>query len=165
VGVTTQCDLLTASLDDSAGRGAEQEKALLEKLVPLAPPGLRFLRAEPLKGKAAAQPLRIDYERPVTPELAGIIRRRLRELTTMAHWPMERQTPAKARARRKAAVRRKFDIRPFLENIHLAGNMLRWSHVSRRGKWARPAELLRLLGMDEPEDLASVTRTNVEYAF
>jgi len=160
VGVATRCDLLVTFLDAPRGRD-EDEKSLLEKLAASAPPGLRFLRAKPLEGKAAPQPGRIDYERPVSAELAAIVSRRLDELAATDCWPMERQTPAKRGG--KVPEARSFNIRPLLTDIRLEGGMLRWSHVCHGKMWARPGEFLRLLGMGDPADLACVTRTHVEY--
>ena len=160
VAVATRCDLLVLSLD-APSEGGAVDPAILEALAPLAPPGLRFLRAERLEGKRLPRPARIDYERPVSSQSAGAIGRRLDELKTRDSWPVERKSPP-ARGRRAPAPRN-LDLKPLVNNVRLENNVLRWSCVPCEDRWARPGEFLALLGLADPEDIAAVTRTNVEF--
>jgi radical SAM-linked protein len=162
VGIATRCDLLVISLDTSADvNNEDMARRLAEKLTALAPEGLRFLRAEPLEGKRAPQPRRIDYEMPVTAEAAAAIRRRLDELAPTEVWPVDRLAPPGRSP--EPAKARKFDMRPLVAGIRVESGMLRWSFVPRNDRWARSGELLKLLGMGDPAAVACVTRTYVEY--
>jgi len=161
VGVASRCELLVICLDEPRADGEESAAALVQGLSAAAPEGLRFLRAEPLTTKAAPQPRRIDCERPVTDAQASAIRRRLDELAAMGRWPVDRKVPAAKRGEPPAPA--VLDIRPLVTDVRLAGGLLRWSHVGYGGKWARPGEVLALLSMGDRADLASVTRTHVEY--
>ncbi len=47
--------------------------------------------------------------------------------------------------------------------MRLDGNVLRWTLVPSGEVWARPAEVLELLGLDARGDLARLRRTAVQY--
>ena len=160
VGVATLCDLLVMTLDEPPEGRPPDAAELVSRLGETAPEGLRFLRAEPLAGRSAPLPRRMDYERPLAKETADRLRRRLAELAARDRWPARRQArPGKARAGEEG----EFDIRPLVNDVRVEETTLRWSHVPGGGKWARPGELLNLLGLCEQADLSAVTRTGVEY--
>jgi len=155
VGVATRDDLLVLSLD-VPGDGVE----LLRRLNDHAPRGMRLLRAEGIVGPGKPLPVRARYELRVTGAARRRLRRRLGELACMDCWPVERKVFA---GRAEAPRSRTIDLKPLVERVGLAGETLEMNLVRRGDLWARPAEVLRLVGLDGRADLAGAVRTEVEY--
>ncbi|MCJ7543932.1 MAG: TIGR03936 family radical SAM-associated protein [Phycisphaerae bacterium] len=158
VGVSSGQELLVLALE--APRRAEE---VLVSLVAQAPRGVRFLQAEALPSKGTPLPSRADYALPLGPADAECVQRRLAELRQVPTWPVERWTSPKGR-RRGAREVRVIDIKPMIADVAVEGGHLRWSAVPRGDTWARPGDVLKLLGLDERVALAEVVRTAVEYA-
>jgi len=155
VGVATRDDLLVLSLDASAD-GSQ----LLGRLNEHAPRGMRFLRAWEIARSSAPRALRARYELPVAEQDVQAVRRRLSELAEADCWPIEREVSARRdRSRRAGAV----DLKPLVERVRLVGRRLEMNLLRRGDLWARPGEVLRLLGLDERTSLAGAVRTEVEY--
>ena len=87
-------------------------------------------------------------------------RARLAELERAAAWPAERTT-VEARGRRTS--KRAIDLRALVEGARADEGALRFTLVRQRDAWARPAEFLRLLGLEEPDLLSRLVRTGAEY--
>jgi radical SAM-linked protein len=170
VGVASRDDILVLSLEqppDQADSGdgcqAARGEDFLAPLQAAAPSGMRFLRAVALEGKATPHPLRMHYRLPLKPGEVTLVSRRLEELAGLDRWVVSRLvSPKKARPAR-AMESRDIDIKPMVENPRLEAAVLRWSAVPHGDAWARPGELLRLLGLDERTNLAAVERTAVQY--
>jgi len=154
VGVATRDDLLVVILTEPT-----EAAGLLEGFRAQAPEGMRFTRAEKLS--TAPQPVRIHCELPLTDEQIAPVRDRIEHLRASASWPVHREK--KPKTRRGKTSRKTVDIRPLVEAIDLNEGVLRVTFVGRDGRWARPAEVLDLLGLDRRSDLAGLVRTNVEY--
>lgn len=155
VGVAARQDLLVLSLDEPA-----QPHELLEKLNACAPRGMRFDRAEQLTGSPTPQPIRSSYEMPVGEDRQSAIRTRLEQLNAQDAWPMDRKVSA---GKRRGWRTRSIDLRPLVESIALEGGRLRMTLARQGDRWARPGEVLALLGLDARADLAGMTRNEVEY--
>ncbi len=155
VGLATEDDLLVLSLDAPI-----EGDQLLAKLSEHAPEGIRFVRAEQLVGSRAPQPVRTRHELNLPPDKLSQLPQRLNELQTMPSWPVERQVSA---GRRKSMRAKTIDLRPSVEEIYLEGKTLHVTLVRQDDMWARPGEVLRLVGLDDRVDLARMVRTKVEY--
>lgn len=157
VGVSSRGELLVVALE--APRRAEE---VLTGLAAQAPRGVRFRQAEPLPSKGIPRPRRADYVLPLSPPDVQRVRERLAELKQAPTWPVERWTSPKGRRRGGPQVR-VIDIKPMIADLAVEGDRLRWSAVPREDTWARPGDVLKLLGLDERAALAEVVRTAVEY--
>jgi len=166
VGVSAPEDLLVAVLESPgqapAGAGALCEADLLEALNRQAVPGLRFLRARPMTVSGIPRPVRITYELPLRPLEMEPVRARLGELALQGAWPVERLVTSQNR-RQQRWQRQPIDIKPLIEQVDLAAARLRWVARRRQEAWARPGELLALVGLDSRSDVARVVRTLVTY--
>jgi radical SAM-linked protein len=157
VGVAAAAELLVVSLD----RPAEAER-LLPALNGCAPSGMRFLRAEVLRTRAAPRLTGADYRLELSPAKADAVRERLAGLRRQPAWPVERAVQAGRRGRaRRAPAKRTIDLRPLLASVTLEGLTLRLSFqpAGRRGPararcfgssastsketWPKPSELGR----------------------
>ncbi len=58
---------------------------------------------------------------------------------------------------------RHINLKPLVEQLKIDGNLLRITLIPQGDLWARPGEVLRLLGLDEQTDLANVIRSEVDY--
>ena len=78
----------------------------------------------------------------------------------MESWPIERVKFSRkpSRPARKVAL----DLKPLIESITVDNAALSWTGKPLGGRWAKPAEVLRLVGLDPAEHLSQVVRTAVE---
>ncbi len=160
VGVAARNDLLVIRLE--APPEALDAPELQRCLNRHAPRGMRFGKALPLALKVSPRPRRAEYELPVPPERAELVRQRLGELSRLECWPVERLVSHKP-PRKGPMKTRKFDLKPLVANLELDGDMLRWTALPQGDMWGRCSEVLRLAGLDEQTDLASIVRTAVDF--
>jgi radical SAM-linked protein len=170
VGVTSRDGIVVISLErpDTDGGEAEQSvdaEALVGALQAQAPRGMRFLRAAPLAGKAMPLPRKVRYELPLEKGQQDAVARRLEELAGKDRWVVARRATPKQARPGQAMESRDIDIRPMVTELRLEEGRLSWSAVPCGDAWARPGEMLKLLGLEERMDLAAVERTAVEYNF
>lgn len=160
VGVASEDDLLVLSLDETSD-GEVDPESMVSQLNEAAPCGLRFDRPRPLPGKRAPQPVRVRYELPLPPGRVEPVRDRLAELHTGGDWTVTRGSTDKGKGRSKPP--REIDLRPLVASAAVEDGRLTFTLVPRRQRWAKPAELLALLGLDPRGDLADVIRREVDY--
>ena len=159
VGVASKADLLVLALEQDL-----QAPALLESLNQTSPTGLRATKAYRLE-KAAPRAKSARYELPLAPERLPAVRARLDELAAQASWPVERSSAGKDRSGRDVpSTQTQIDLRQLIRDLHLEGDYLQITLAPRGDVWARPAEVLTLLGLDGRVDLAALVRAEVDYA-
>ena len=156
VGVASDEDLLVVSLEEPT-TGEE----LLEALTPHAPRGMRFLRAAPLPMGSKPHPQRCWYELPLWPESFETVGNMLVRWQEADRWPVDRHKPA--RQHRRESRSRRVDLKALVTNLSLQGRTIRWQQHPQDDLWARPGEVLEMLGLDPQADLARVRRTAVAY--
>jgi radical SAM-linked protein len=154
VGVSTKDDLLVLVLDEPL-----ESQALLESLNTQAPEGLLFLQAETFEGKTPPRPTRIRYGLDLDDPTKLLVRQRIEELDKQNEWLVERQDSEKSTRERTT---RNFDLHPLVEQLHLEPDRLTFTLVRQGDQWARPGELLGLLGLDKRIDLARLIRLEVQ---
>lgn len=160
VGVASRDELLVIHLE--APRTDEEVSVALSAQVPR---GLRILGAAPLESRSAPRPQRADYVLPLDPSDVHRVQERLDELERQPVWMVDRWTSPKGRPKHRGpGVIRQIDVRPLLADLVLAADRLRWSAVPRNNTWARPTDLLKLLGLAGPAAVADVVRTAVQYS-
>jgi radical SAM-linked protein len=158
VGVASRSDLLVLTLEQDL-----QAEMLLESFNQASPMGLRATKAYRVE-KAAPRPRSARYELPLTPEQLPAVQTRLDELAAQVSWPVERSTGGKDRGRQPQSTITQIDLRQLILDLHLEGSCLQITLAPRGDVWARPAEVLTLLGLDGRVDLATVVRAEVDYA-
>jgi len=141
VGVASRCDLAVLGLAHPPARSD-----WTERLDGQLPPGLSVLRAEPAPGRRAIQPQAITYELPLRNDETDEIARRVACLVRQDRWEVARPIRSRRRDRRNDIL----DIKSRVADIGVAGGRLTFTLLSGPGGSARPAEVLALLGMDEP---------------
>ena len=158
VGVATRDDLVVLSLDEPMA-GEDVQARMNDH----APRGMHFDSPRMLETSRVPRPQRITYEVFLDAAKCRDAAQRLAELAETDAWPMERRKPPKKHGR---AVRsRMIDLRALVESISLDSDAsaLRWTARPQGDLWARPQEVLELVGVGERENLADVVRTCVEY--
>lgn len=156
VGVATRDDLVVMAMDEEL-----QGDDIIERLNANAPPGMCFRQAEQLTTKKPPRPLKAHYELAIDAETAEDLTRRLDELAAQDAWPIERLVSS--RGGRGGFTTRVMDIRPLVEALRVDAGVLHVTLVRNGDTWARPSEVLRLLGLDERVDLAATVRTKLEF--
>ena len=159
VGVASRSDLLVLTLEQDL-----QAETLLKSFNQASPTGLRATKAYHLE-KAAPRARSARYELPLAPERLSAVRSRLDELAAQASWPVERNTAPRDsdRGREPQSTVTQIDLRQLILDLHLEGSCLQITLAPRGDVWARPAEVLALLGLDGRVDLAAVVRAEVDY--
>jgi len=161
VGVASRDDLLVLELETDAPPPPAEAGDLPARLNAAAPRGMRFLDARTLAGRGTPQPAAARYELPLEPQQLPLVRRRLEELASLETWTVPRRVSA--RGRRGGWSTRPIDLRPLVGELRLDGQTLRMTLRPQGDLWARPGEVLALLGLDERIDLARAVRAAVEY--
>jgi radical SAM-linked protein len=159
VGVASKADLLVLALERDL-----QAETLLESFNQASPPaGLRATRAFRLE-KAAPRPISARYELPLAPERLPAVRARLDELAAQTSWPVQRSSAGKDGGGRDIpSTKTQIDLRQLIRDLRLDGDCLRITLAPRGDVWARPTEVLALLGLDGRVDLAALVRAEVTY--
>jgi len=155
VGMTAHDDMLVVVMDESVTGGE-----LLDGLNAQAPEGMRFSRADMLDCKP--QPTRMTCRLPLDGDESAGVGRKLAELARLDCWPIKRRQ-FRAGRRDRPAAEKTVDLRPMVERIELEGDTMRIDMVPCQGRWARPAEVLDLVGLDARADLARMIRSEVQY--
>jgi len=158
VGIATRDDRLVLALD----RGVEPD-ALVRRLNEQAPEGMRFRDAQPLPaGRSSLPPVRVAYELLLPEETAQALKPRLDELATLPSWPVPRAGKPAGHRSKRPTKSRTIDLRPRVANLELRDGRLCFVCVPHEQSWARPGEVLRLLGLDDSALLAQVVRTEMD---
>lgn len=162
VGVASRDDLLVVTLEDQAGGLGEGE--WIEDLRRSAPEGLTLSFPRRVEGKRTPAPERIRYELPLTESQKPCVSRRVSELNGLCTWPVERVSHGRRGRKRTSIKRRTLDLRPLVERMEVEGDALVMVLVPLQQRWAKPGEVLELVGLDGRVDLARLRRVNVEYS-
>ncbi|MBS3734562.1 MAG: TIGR03936 family radical SAM-associated protein [Phycisphaerae bacterium] len=152
VGVASRDEMLVVAL--APPPPPAQAATWTARLGRTAPHEMDVVAAAPLPHGRTPHPLSATYEMPLAASERPGVRRRVERLDGRRHWPAER------------AVRRgtkRLDLRRLVNILHADGGMLRWRLIPDNDIWARPAEVLRLVGLDENTELGRVVRTEVDY--
>ena len=152
-----------ASEDELLVLGADEARPgpdAVDRLNAAAIPGLHFTRAMALAPKRPPRPAWMDFELPLDASRAAAAAGRLSELADQERWLVRREKPGRGRS---PGTSRSIDLRPLTEGVRLERRRLLWRQVPADPLWARPAEVLDLLGLDPQVDLASTVRTAVGY--
>jgi len=120
---------------------------------------MAFISAAPLGKGESARPVCVRYRLDISPERLRAVEQRLAELKAVDSWPVERAVPDKKHGGRTS---RAIDLAPLVQEIKLENGVLSWTLAPQGDIWARPAEVLELLGLDGRTDLAETARTALE---
>ncbi len=156
VGVESHGDLLVISLDAPI-----DSDDLLRRLNANSPEGMTFDKTRQLPTKRPPQPLRMSYTLEVPTDELPALTERIGQLESSPAWEVERR--AKAKSRRDRPTVKTVDIRPLIERLVATDDGLEATFVGKDQRWARPGELLELLGLDKTIDLARMVRTEIQY--
>ena len=156
VGVASRDDLVVVALDAPVSA-----RALLAELNSHAPRGMSFDRVGIVTSKATPRPRRADYRLDLPPSKAAAVTDRLAELARRDDWPVERLVSH--RGGRKGMTARTIDLKPLVSAAAVRDGRFGWTLEPQGEKWARPGEVLRMVGLDERVDLARTVRTAVTY--
>lgn len=157
VGVATRDDLLVMALDEPI-----EEPQLVARLNATAPTGLTIVRGRLLPPGVRPRPAKVCYELPLQPSGILPVATRLDELGVNTSWTIQRVTAPPGPGEQDVPAQ-ELDLRPLVDQVSLQDNVLHLTLVPRGDIWARPGEVLRLLGLDERVDLAQMVRTTVDY--
>ncbi len=150
-GVASRCELLVLHLTEPVE--PDRVAAALSAAVP---EGVTVLGGRDLPAQGAPHARRATFELPVPPPRRGPVAERLEQLQRESRWPIRRE----ARGRQPAGP---IDLRPLVAAIALDGERLRFTLVADGQRWARPAEVLALAGLDSPAARSRLVRTVIHW--
>lgn len=155
VAVAARDDVLVLSLDEPV-----EPDELTSRLNRCAPRGMHFRDPRPLTGKTPPRPRRIRYELPLG-DAEQRVSATVKALEGQRTWPVQRLTSGKGR-RSRAKTTTTIDARPLVDSMDVDAGRLTFKLRRSENLWARPGEILDLLGLDDRTDLARLVRTAVE---
>ena len=157
VGVASRDDLVVVAVDAPAS-----PRTMLADLNRHAPAGMTFHRMGIVANKATPRPRRAEYRLNVPTAKAESVANRLGELADRDTWPVQRLVSRRGRHQRGMTVRT-IDLKPLVADAEIRDGQFRWALEPLGEKWARPGEVLQLVGLDERLDLAHTVRTVIQY--
>ena len=151
VGIAARGDVLLIELDRPV-----PVVEVASRLAAQLPAGVTLAGAEVLPTGARFEPVCATYQLPVEAPDSPSLPERMRQLLIADVVPVDRHDP-------QGHLDRQVDVRPYLAQLWLAGNAVRFTlHITPRGT-ARPAEIVRLLGL-EPETVQHrICRTSIQW--
>lgn len=126
-----------------------------------APEGMAFLDSRIMEGARTIHPFRLDYRLDLDSGHDGMIRETLHRLRTLDSWPVERSTVKKRRSRGSTPRTVTVDLRQMTKDISWEPGTVLFSCVPHEEKWARPDEILGLIGLKKPHWVSRLVRTNI----
>jgi radical SAM-linked protein len=125
---------------------------LQSRLAAASPPGLSILSVERISTKASAQVQRLRYWTPIPGREIQGLAERIQALLAASNCWVERQRPRP----------RRIDLRPYIHDLRLAGDILEIDLVVTPNGTARPQEILELLGLAALREAGLVIHRNVQ---
>jgi len=156
VGVASREDVLAITLDAPL-----DEAELLSRLAATSPKGLSPYRAAVLAPGVRPLARSADFELELSPGQADHVAPRVQTLADQPAWPMRRVTGDESLDDPRAG--KPIDLRPLVRRLTVENGTLHATLIPLNQAWARPAEILRMLNLDERADLARMVRTHVDY--
>lgn len=150
VGIAGLDELLVLWLDG----GIVGRDDLAGRLNAQAPIGMRFAGPCDVVSGPVPAPVAIVHELAVEAGRSDSLAGRRAELNATSSWPISRTGHADGRSRM-------LDLRPLVKDIYAEAGLLRWTAVPSGQIWARPAEVLELLGLDGQVSLCRTRRTGI----
>ena len=133
VGIVSDCEYAVVEIDVPPDL-----ERLFDALATTLPRGAHLRRIAHLPKRSAPQPVRARYTVELRSEHAEALEPAIAEMLAAAALPIERVSAPDKPARR-------IDLRPLIETITLAGNVLTMCLVFRNQRTARPGEILTIL--------------------
>ena len=151
VGVTGLSELLVVDLDEPVEL-AEALGRLREQM----PAGLTLTESWSIAEKHPPQPVRVDYELPLRPDLIEAVTASVQRLMASPTWKIERTGPGTKQAK-------DVDLRQYLADASVHEGTLRWTVQVTAGGSLRPAELLAAVGLAPSDWYHRVSRTGIQW--
>ncbi|MBN1942772.1 MAG: DUF2344 domain-containing protein [Phycisphaerae bacterium] len=157
VSVASRDDVLVLALEEPVS-----PDVLLKGLNAHAPEGLSFRDACLLPdGQSSVQPARVEYEVPLEPSRVRGVEQRIEALRRDDAWIVERREKPRRRKQHSPPRSRQIDVKPMIAELNVCDGRVRFACVPHEQKWAKPSEILHLLGLSEPEASARLVRTSI----
>ena len=162
VGVSSHDDRMVISLDTPM-----DPENILQRLNSHTICGMNFISATPLEKKDSTTPKQIDHELPLTSQQALVAKQKIDKLNAQETWAVERALkPKRQRSRRKSGdvnkpQTRTIDLHTRITEMRVDNSKLYFSCVAKDESWARPGEILGLLGLPVAEGLSRLVRTKL----
>ena len=113
---------------------------------------------------AAPRARQVQYELPLEEDRLGAVQSRLDQLSAEQTWPFERRTVSGGSTANQQVSTQPMDLRELVRQLDISGSVLRITLAPRQDTWARPGEVLAMLGLDGRVDLSRLVRVSVDYA-
>lgn len=159
-GIASRDDRFVLTLDEPV-----EPAALCRALNDQTLPGLSFRNPHPLEPNATPQPRKVSCQAELTADQARTTQSHIDTLARQDAWPVTRTQPARprrGRAKPRPPRSQKLDLKDLVENLRLEDRTLHFDLVAQADRWAKPAELLGLLGLVETDEPIHITRTRIQ---
>lgn len=157
VGVESYDDMLCISLEEDIS-----PQTLVEKLNANSIPGLKFTSAELLQSNRVPLPQSIDYRIELTGDELEPVGEKVWRLSADSDWPVQRQKKPK---RGKPGAVETINVKPRVSRLEITGSRLDFTLVGENDCWAKPSEVLALVGLNGLENVARLIRTKAQMSY
>jgi len=158
VGVASRDERLVLTLCEEF-----TETELCDRLNAHAPAGVAFREAKRIEKSDTLLPRRVHYQAHLTPAQSQIAQGHWHELQSQETWEIERPGKMGKRGKkRRQNEPKRLDLKTMIEHLTLANDTLSLACVPQDARWAKPREILALLGLTETAHVALLTRTEIE---
>ena len=156
VGVVSHDDRLVVAFDSPVDLDQ-----IIAKLNTQCPLGLSFESARVLKSKTPPQPAGVCYELNLSQDEIPLVSQKLEALNAQQNWLVERPMKSRRNSRREEPRMKSVDLKPRLCDFKLTGATVSFTCVEVEGSWAKPREILALIGLGDIANVARLTRTRI----
>jgi radical SAM-linked protein len=152
VGIASRVELLVVELIEPA-----DPLEMLSRLSEQMPAGLTLTEAWSIADKHPPQPVRVEYELPLPPDLVEAVTDTTQRLMAAPTWSIQRTGPGMKKPK-------EVDLRQYLADASVCEGALRWTVQVTAGGSLRPAELLAAVGLNPQDWHHQICRTRVLWA-
>ncbi len=156
VGISSKEDLLTIELDSQIARDD-----LLSSLNDHTPEGMSFAKAIELGPRRTIRPIVCKYKLRLSTDQLATVSGAIGHFDSAEEFLIERTRASKRRDRPPQT--RQLDLKLLVCDLSVQCDTLCWQQVPQGDIWARPGEILDMLGLDPVKELAGLIRTDVIY--
>ena len=156
VGIVSFDDRLVVAFDECVNLDE-----ITAKLNAQSPKGLQFISAKFLNSKKPPQASAVSYKLALESDELSNVASRIEELNSHKSWFVGRKVKSRRNKRREEPITKEIDLRPRIADLHVANNEVFFTCQPVDGSWAKPREILGLIGLPDHANISRLVRLRI----